>query len=222
MPSVDLYEALRTTRSVRRLRPDPIPDAVLRRVLEAATWAPSGGNVQPWRVIAVRDTPRKHAIATHFRELWTRYAAFVGARMEQLREPSRERGLRILRAGDHLAEHLGEAPVLLVFVHDPTRMDRGDTGDRQPEVMLGGSLYPAVQNLLLACRAEGLGCVVNTMLWRRETALREILEIPEPWRFHALVPLGWPVGSGHGPIRRRPVAQMAYLDRFGAPLFDPG
>jgi nitroreductase len=79
----------------------------------------------------------------------------------------------------------------------------------------GASLYPAVQNLLLACRAEGLGCVLTTLLCAREKEVRALLEIPEPWATCAFVPIGWPAGRGHGPLRRRPVARMGFVDRFG-------
>ena len=86
--------------------------------------------------------------------------------------------------------------------------------------MVGGaSLYPAVQNLLLACRAEGLGSVLTTLLCSREKEVRELLEIPEPWATCAFVPIGWPSGSGHGPLARRPVEQVAFADRFGEALF---
>ena len=85
----------------------------------------------------------------------------------------------------------------------------------------GGSLYPAIQNLLLACRAEGLGGVITTMMWRREAEVLELFGVPEPWRLHAVVPIGYPARGGHGPLARRPVAKMAFLDRWGAPLRDP-
>jgi nitroreductase len=78
-----------------------------------------------------------------------------------------------------------------------------------------------VQNLLLACRAEGLGCVLTTLLCQREEEIRTLLEIPEPWATAAFVPVGWPVGGGHGPLARRTVEQVAFADRFGQTLFAP-
>ena len=83
---------------------------------------------------------------------------------------------------------------------------------------LGGSVYPAVQNALLACRAEGLGCTLTTLLCFREKEVKEILGIPENWGTCAYVPIGYPASKGHGPISRRPVAKMAFLDRWDAPL----
>src|SRR5262250_2560484 len=120
MAEIGLYEAMRTTRAVRRLRPDPVPDAVLRRVIEAATWAPTGGNRQPWRVI-------------------------------------------------------------VVFCFNPELLAITDLSLGRPSVVGGGSVYPAVQNLLLACRAEGLGCVLTTLLCLAEAEIRPMIELPEPW-----------------------------------------
>jgi nitroreductase len=125
----------------------------------------------------------------------------------------------MLRSGDQLAEHLHEAPVISVFCFHPGRLTITDADLGRPSVVGGASLYPAVQNLLLACRAEGLGCVLTTLLCRREAQVRELLEIPEPWATCAVVPIGWPVGGGHGPLARRPVEDVAFGDRFGQPCF---
>ena len=85
--------------------------------------------------------------------------------------------------------------------------------------MVGGaSVYPAVQNLLLACRAEGLGCVLTTLLCLAEDQIRPLLQIPDPWATAAFVPIGYPAGQGHGPLKRKPVDEMAFGDRWGAPL----
>jgi nitroreductase/alkylhydroperoxidase family enzyme len=216
---LDLYEAASTTRAVRRLRPDPIPDATLRRVLRAATWAPSGGNLQPWHVIAVRDPARKKGLAELYRALWSDYASQRRALIRPLPEAVRAPAEKALGAGDHLAEHLHETPVIAVFCFHPQRLTITDQELGRPSVVGGASLYPAVQNLLLACRAEGLGCVLTTLLCSREKAVRELLEIPEPWATCAFVPIGWPVGGGHGPLSRRPVEQVAFGDRFGEALF---
>jgi len=215
----DLYEAASTTRAVRRLRPDPIPGPVLGRVLRAATWAPSGGNLQPWHVIAVRDPVRKKGLAELYRGLWSDYAASRRALLAKLPEAMRAAPERMLAAGDHLAAHWQEAPVIAAFCFHPERLSITDSELGRPSVVGGASLYPAVQNLLLACRAEGLGCVLTTLLCAREKEVRALLEIPEPWATSAFVPIGWPVGGGHGPLSRRPVEQVAFEDRFGQALF---
>ena len=216
---IDLYEAASTTRAVRRLRADPIPDPVLRRVMQAATWAPSGGNLQPWQVIAVREGERKQALADLYREPWSAYAAERRRMIEPLPTDIRDRAERMLGAGDHLAAHMGEAPVVAVFCFHPDRLHITDEDLARTSVVGGASIYPAVQNLLLACRAEGLGCVLTTLLCARESEVRELLEIPEPWGVGAFVPIGWPVGGGHGPISRQPVEEVVFEDRFGEPLF---
>ena len=114
---------------------------------------------------------------------------------------------------------LGEVPVVAVFCFHPERHTITDAELGRPSVVGGASVYPAVQNLLLACRAEGLGCVLTTLLCAREPEVRELLEIPEPWATCAYVPIGWPVGSGHGPLSRRPVEEVVFGDRFGEALF---
>jgi nitroreductase len=104
---------------------------------------------------------------------------------------------------------------VLVFCFNPKIMALTDSKQDRPHVVGGASVYPAVQNLLLACRAEGLGCTLTTLLCQREADAKALLGIPEGWGTCAFVPVGWPAGRGHGPLRRRPVSQMAYLDRFG-------
>jgi len=216
---LDLYEAMRTTRAVRRLRPDPIPDDVLRRVLEAVSWAPSGGNRQPFRVIVVRDPACKQALQALYHARWTPYVAAGRAGLVALPEHARARSERALAAGDYLAAHLHEAPAILVFCFDPRGLAITDLGLSRPSVVGGGSLYPAVQNALLACRAEGLGCVLTTLAIADEPELVRLLQLPQPWGVYAVVPIGYPMGRGHGPLSRRPVEQVAYADRWGEPLW---
>lgn len=219
MSALGLYEAMATTRAVRRLRSDPIPEAVLRRVLEAATWAPSGGNRQPWRVIAVRDPAIKRTLGELYAGPWAPYAARQRARLARLSAERRARGERALGAADFLAAHLHEVPVIVVFCFQPEWLMITDAALPRPSVVGGASIYPAVQNLLLACRAEGLGCVLTTLLCVAEAQIRPLLRIPEPWATAAFVPIGYPVGRGHGPLGRKPVAAMAFADRWGTALF---
>jgi len=216
---MELYEALSTCRAVRRHRPDPIPDAVLRRVLEAATWAPTGGNAQPWRVVVVRDAAKRRALRDLYRPLWKAYQEEYREASAGLSGEAAARRDRMLAAADHLAEHLDVSPVVAVFVFDARRMAITDEGLGRPSIVGGASVYPAVQNLLLACRAEGLGSVLTTLLCRAEPEVAALLEIPKPWATAAFVPIGWPERRGHGPLTRRPVEHMAFGDRFGGALF---
>jgi nitroreductase len=218
-PCIDLYEALRTTRAVRRHRPDAIPEDVLRRVLEAATWAPTGGNAQPWRVVVVRNAEKRRALRDLYLPLWTEYQTHYRSESAGLRGEVAAKRDRLLAAADHLARHLDVSPVIAVFLFDPRRLAITDSGLGRPTVVGGASLYPAVQNLLLACRAEGLGCVLTTLLCRAEPQVRALLEIPPPWATGAFVPIGWPERRGHGPLSRKPVERMAFGERFGGALF---
>lgn len=215
-PHIDLYAAMSTTRAVRRHRPDPIPDAVLRRVLAAATWAPTGGNAQPWRIVVVRDPAKRRALRDLYLPIWQAYRAnYRRDEAAGLSERALAKRERMLEAADHLARHLDVSPVIAVFCFDPRLLAVTDANLGRTPVVGGGSIYPAVQNLLLACRAEGLGCVLTTLLCIAEPAVRTLLELPEPWGTAAFVPIGWPERRGHGPLSRRSVERMAFADRFG-------
>jgi nitroreductase len=218
MSEIGVYEAMSTLRAVRYLKPDPIPDDVLRRVLQAATWAPSGGNTQPWRVVVVEDAALRKRLQELYIGPWTEYAAEHRKGIASLPPAQLDKQERMIAAADHLAHHLAEAPLILVFCFAPKRMAITDLGLSRPSVVGGGSVYPAVQNALLACRAEGLGCTLTTLLCMREAEVKELLGLPEEWGTCAFVPIGYPAKRGHGPISRRPVEKMAYLDRWGAPL----
>ncbi len=212
---MELYEAMSTLRAVRRIRPDPIPDDVLERVLTAATWAPTGGNHQGWRIVAVRDPARKQALEDLYRPHWEGYVPGYEQHMAAMPAAEAEKSARALAAGTYLANHLHEAPVIAVFCFNPGRMTITDAALDRPSVVGGGSVYPAVQNLLLACRNEGLGCVLTTLLCIEEPAVKPLLGIPEDWYTCAHVPIGYPVGGGHGPISRRDTSEMVYFDSWG-------
>lgn len=213
-----LYAAMSTLRAVRRLREDPIPDDVLRRVLQAAAWAPSGGNQQPWRMVVVRDPATRKQIGELYRPHWRRYREGYLKRLEGLEGEVLAKQQRTVAAADYLGDHLGSAPVLLVFCFNPKMMAITDAGLDRPSVVGGGSVYPAVENLMLACVSEGLGCTLTTLLCYEEEAMKELLDIPEDWYTCAVLPIGYPRGKGHGPISRRPVEEQCFADRFGTLL----
>ena len=211
---MDLYDAMSTLRAVRRLKPDPIPSEVLHRVLRAATWAPSGGNRQCWRIIVVRDQLCKSELAELYKPHWIEYTRGYETLLNQLSGNKLKQTKRGLEAGNYLSEHLHEAPVICVFCFNPSQMTITDENLQRPSVVGGGSVYPAVQNLLLAARSEGLGCVLTTLLCLEEKSVKSLLDIPDGWFTCAHVPLGYPVLGGHGSISRRPLEHMAYLDKF--------
>jgi nitroreductase len=217
MSDMGLYEAMSTQRAVRRLRPDAISAEILERVLQAASWAPSGANTQPWRIVLVRDAEKKAALGKLYAQEWARFAAGYTARMETLEGDARAREQRTIQAGDYIAEHFHEAPAVAVFCFNPKMMAITDLKQDRVSVVGGGSVYPAVQNLLLAARAEGLGCVLTTILCGVEPQVKQILSVAEGWGTAAAVPLGYPVGKGHGAIRRRDSSQLVFDDSFGQP-----
>lgn len=216
MATHDLYETMSTLRAVRRLRTDPIPDDVLGRVLQAAAWAPTGGNMQPWRVIVVRSPERKAKLAELYAEEWAKYVVFYRKRLAGLEGEALAKQQRTLQAGDHLAEHLAEAPAILMFIADPRLMAITDKNLDRVSMVGGGSVYTAVQNTMLACVAEGLGCVLTTLHCIREPEVKAVLDIPEEWATLAMVPIGYPVGKGHGPITRQAPERLVFDDSFGA------
>jgi len=218
MAEIGLYEAMRTLRAVRRLSPDPIPDDVLHRVLEAATWAPTGGNRQPWRVIVVKERARKERLGELYAGIWATFAARYRANLASAEPATRQRTERMLGAGDYLSAHFGQSPVIAVFCFNPAELAVTDSALSRVSVVGGGSIYTAVENLLLACRAEGLGCVLTTLLCACEPEVAALLAIPSPWGTAAAVPIGYPMLRGHGPITRRPVEELAFLDSWGKRL----
>ena len=215
---MDLYEAMATLRAVRRLRPDAIPADVQQRVLQAAAWAPTGGNVQPWRVIVVRERALKERLGALYDARWQAYSAGHKKLLANAPAEARAKTERMLAAGDYLAAHFGETPLVAVFCFNPENMAITDAKQPRVSVVGGASVYTAVENFLLACRAEGLGCVLTTLLCEVEPEVRELLAIPQPWATACAIPVGYPVGVGHGPISRRPVDKLAFGDRWGAPL----
>src|SRR5262245_40524903 len=218
MAEMGIYEAMRTLRAVRRLRPDPIPDDVLHRVIEAATWAPTGGNRQPWRIVVVKDLAKKERLGALYTAQWNGFTGHYRAAAASAAPDARAQIEKTLKAGDYLASHMGEVPVIAIFCFNPNDMAITDAKQNRPTVVGGGSVYPSVENLLLACRAEGLGCVLTTLLCQCEPEVRALLSIPDPWYTAAAIPIGYPIGRGHGPVTRKPIEQLAYTDSWGKPL----
>ena len=195
-----LLEGIRTTRAIRRLRPDPVPLALVRKVCEAGTFAPSGGNRQPWKFVAVLDAERRAWVAERYRRA---FHAYIAPAIEAAKAPDfPEAGRRNQRAALHLADHLHEAPVHL-FVAGWTR--RGE-----PQLQ---ALMPAVQNVLLACRAVGLGASLTTLHRSFGDECDRFLGLPEGCPSCALLPIGWPLGR-YGRPPRRGVDECLFWERY--------
>jgi nitroreductase len=215
MTEIGLYEAMSSLRAVRKLKSDSIPEASLERVLQAATWAPTGANRQPWRIVLVRSAESKIVLGKLYADEWHKYAGHYAQQFAALPADERAREQRTLDAGNYLAEHFHEAPAIVVFCFNPKLMSVTDAKLDRLSVVGGGSIYPAVQNLLLAARAEGLGCVLTTLLCVVEPQVNELLAIPAGWGTAAVIPLGYPLGGGHGAIRRRPTTELVFDETFG-------
>jgi nitroreductase len=203
---VRLLEGLRTTRAIRRLLPDPVPAALIRKVCEAATFAPSGGNRQPWKFIAVSEPERKRWVAERYRAGFMTYIGPALRAAESVEYPERKK--RNQASAIYLAEHMAEVPVLL-FVAGWTR--RG-----QPQTQ---ALFPCVQNLLLACRAVGLGASLTTLHRGFGEECDRWLGLPENCPSCALIPIGWPRGK-YGTPPRRPIDESLFWERYD-PARDP-
>jgi len=209
---MNLYEAMATQRAIRRLKPDPIPHDVLSRIFQAASWAPTGGNVQPFRMVAVTDRDKLKSLGELYTKQWAVYTEGMRAEGDAL-APARK---KMMLAGDYLCEHLHQVPVMVVFCFNAEHMAITDAGLDRPSVVGGGSVYTAVQNLMLAARAEGVGCVLTTLLCFEESAVKSLLEIPDPWGTCAHLPMGYPVLGGYGPTSRRPLSKMLYENTWMA------
>jgi nitroreductase len=211
--SIGLLDGMSTTRSIRRFTPDPVPDDLLRSVLEAATWAPSGSNTQGWRMLVVRDPEKRRQIGEIYKRGF--YEFYPAERLDAETDRSR---VRMMSGAIYLAEHLGTEPPVLVFF---CRDDPSKASPSSPSGMrawtCGSSVYLAVQNLLLAARASGLGGCLTTVHLLHEDEVKATLGLPAEMDTYALVPLGYPRDK-FGPLRRRPVEEMAYLDTWGSPL----
>ena len=205
-----LLDAIYTTRSVRRFRPDPIPDDVVAKLIEAATRAPSGRNAQSWRFVVVKDAGVRAKLGAVYKEAWDEYSP--PSRLAAITDP-RER--RRVESAYHLGAHMGDEAPVLVLVCAPR--ERASGADPAAARTLGASIYPAVQNLLLAARARGIGGCLTTIHLYREAQVKAALGIPDDVDTYALVPLGYPLDR-FGPLRRKPVEEVTYLDRWGAPL----
>jgi nitroreductase len=197
---MDVFEVINTTRAMRRLKKDDVPEELIWKVLEAATRAPSGGNRQPWAFMVIRDQATKEKIAGWYLEAWN--ATYGPAKASVTADPQ---GARMFGSADHLANHLAEVPVLILA------MVRAGAVATSPS---GSYIYPAVQNLMLAARALGLGTTLTTLHRAHEDDVKKLLGIPDEIETMALIPMGWPEGR-FGMGARKPVEEVTYWEAWG-------
>jgi nitroreductase len=201
---VSLYAAMRRTPAVRAYTAETVGLDTIHRVLDNARFAASGGNRQPWRVVCVFDEELRRRVG------------------EQHLLAYRETEVYATKGLDWLAEHLAEVPLLLVVCVELSALSITDRQLPRQSIVGGASIYPFVQNLLLALRHEGCGSVLTTLLCSREAELREILAIPDGFAIACVLPVGRPLEAIPRPVRR-PVGEFAWLDRFGGtPVSEAG
>lgn len=198
---MDLFEAIHTQRAMRRLKTEPVPDELIWKILDAAIRAPSGGNRQPWNFIVIKDEATKKQIAEWYLDSWNQ--SYGPVRQAAAASPQ---AAKTFASADHLANHLAEVPVWIIAT-----VNNAGVAPVSPP---GASVYPAVQNLMLAARALGLGTTLTTLHRAHEDKVKALLGIPEGHETMCLIPLGWPKGN-FGSASRMPVEKVTYWDRWG-------
>ena len=199
---------METQRAIRRLKADPVDDEIVLRCLELAVKAPTGGNAQNWAWIVVRDPDVKADLAKLYRQAWRVYGG-----LGRIRVRGNERMERVVRAVQWQVDHFEDVPVLVV----PCL--RGALARIVSLTPVGasshfGSIYPAIQNFLLACRAEGLGAALTTLPVWSNTLARRALGLPWSVQPCAVIPVGWPRGR-YGPTTRKPIEKVVHYERWG-------
>ena len=203
---MELFEAIYTQRAMRRLKPDPVPDELIWQIIDAAIHAPNGGNLQPWNFLVIKDYATKLQLQEYYIDGLNsvtrpnQQLASNAPRTPEERERAKQSPAR------YLADHLAEVPVLILC---SVRLE--DVASTTPP---GACIFPAVQNLMLAARALGLGTVLTTVIRHREADVRRFLGIPDGVWIGTLIPVGWPVGK-FGPNVRKPAEEVTFLDRWG-------
>jgi nitroreductase len=225
---VDLVDALRTTGAARQFLPDPVPDDLLASVLEAARFAPSGGNRQGWRVVVLRDQTIRRRLRDLYLEGWYQYLAMGAAGLVpwapvtdmQAEADARSHAAEFAAAAGEggFAEHLDEVPALLLVVADLRALAAVDRDLDRYTLVGGASIYPFCWSILLAARAFGLGGVFTTMVVAREDEVRDVVHLPPETVVAGMVALGFPEHQPHR-LKRAEVHQFTTVDTFDGPAF---
>ena len=216
---MELQDVIRVAGSCRFFRPDPVSDEVLARLFDAARFAPQGGNRQPVRWIVVRDRALKQQLQDWYLIPWKAYLRATETGEVQIGGASAQ---RMARNADHMAEHLGEAPVLLVTCAVLSDLTTPDAALDRVGIVGGASIYPAVQNLLLSAREIGLGAALTTLLCAFEPQVKELLAIPQGVATAGMIVLGWPERPLATRLTRRPLEDAVFAERYGEPLLSAG
>jgi nitroreductase len=202
---MDLTQAMRTAAAVRRFLPDDVSDGVLHRVLDSARFAPSWGNRQGWHVIVVRDQALRTQLKALYLHTW---------RLLYQDQPAQSPPSAAVER-NYYAEHLDELPVHLVVAAERESLQTPLPAINDATLAGGSSIYPFVQNLVLAIRAEGLGTSLTMQLNNEEAEVRRLLEIPDGFALAAHLGVGWPSRPHPTRLQRRQVEEFTTIDRFG-------
>ena len=205
---MDVFEALYTTRAMRRVKEDPIPDEIIKSMIDSAIRAPSGSNRQDWRFLAVTDQKVRNQLANIYRETWDYYvksfynnSSDLGASNLKNKEQI-ESVRRISNSASWLAENYDKVPLLVLAFsrNDPT----------------GSSIYPAIWSLMLAARSHGIGTCLTTVMSFKTEEVYEVLDIPadKGWTLNATITAGYPLGKW-GVAERKPVEEVTFLNKWG-------
>ena len=224
MAEIGLFDAIYTARAIRHLKPDPVPDEVIEKVIDAGIRAPSAVNYQNWLFVVVKDRALREQIGSLYREAGDRISKEYSARLaDRPGHMSDDKFRRLMSGAAYLREHLGEAPVLLFACLAARNADRAMAGasgsaPTMTQRTASASIYPAVQNMILACRAFGLGTVLTTLHTFMEDEIKALLGLPAEVTTYALLPMGYPQeGYKHGPVKRMPVEKVTFLNTMATP-----
>ena len=216
---MELYEAMRGAPTTRRFTAEDVSAETLRNVLEHARFAPSGGNRQAWRLIAVRDAGTRRALGELYLPHWREYMQSTGAAAVLANPGSVDpKRLRMVERADEFARSLHEIPLHLVICAELSELAIVDAGLERPSIVGGASVYPFVQNLLLGLRTEGLGAALTTLLAPAEAEVKQLLAIPDGVVLAAYVLVGHRADPWPTRLSRRPVEEFAFAERYGVAL----
>jgi len=212
---MDLIDGIMTLRAIRRYTAEPVTDDEVLTCLRAARQAPSGGNIQPWQFLVVRDAATRAALGEIYRRAYDRYEPAMLAATPPFRDDAEAEGhRRTVASARHLAEHFAEAPVAVLFLMPNISMTLRDAEGPLDVGSPYASVYPAVQNFMLAARALGIGTTLTTVIRIYQDEVRQLLGIPDRYEIAALVPMGRPRGR-FGVAPRKPLGAVTHWDRFG-------
>jgi nitroreductase len=219
MEEMGVFQAMHTARALRRLKPDPVPDDLIAKIIDAGVRAPTGSNLQNWRFVVVKDAARRRQVA----ELYRAAIAIAGRAYANRKPPAhmtKERQHTMMTAANYLTEHFAEVPVVILawLQFTPDQEKPTLPAEEMPTFtrLTGSSIFPAVQNMIVAARALGLGTVLTTVLAYKEEEMRKLLGAPPDMRLFAALPIGYPMeGYGHAPVKRLPINEVTFLDSYG-------